>query len=43
MPALVLLVGQVVVVRCNLSSPRWLLLFTIFTRFWLTTVAFMLQ
>ena len=41
-PAVVLAVGNIVVVRCKLSSPRWLL-FTIFTKFWLTTVVFMLQ
>ena len=41
-PAVVLAVGNIVVVRCKLSSPRRLL-FTIFTKFWLTTVVFMLQ
>jgi hypothetical protein len=41
-PAVVLAVGNIVVVRYRLSSPWWLL-FTIFTKFWLTTVVFMLQ
>ena len=42
-PAVEPAVGNIVVVQCKLSSPRWLLLFTIFTKFWLTTVVFMLQ
>ncbi len=41
-PAVVLVVVQSVVVQCNLNNPRWLL-FTIFTKIWLTTVGFMLQ
>jgi hypothetical protein len=33
---------NIVVVLCIVRSPRWLL-FTIFTKFWLTTVGNMLQ
>ena len=41
-PAVVPAVDNIVVVLCIASSPRWLL-FTIFTKIWLTTVVDMLQ
>ena len=43
-PAVVLDIDNIVVVRYKLSNQNpWWLLFTIFTKFWLTTVVFMLQ
>ncbi len=43
-PAVVLDIDNIVVVQYKLSNRNpWWLLFTIFTKFWLTNVAFMLQ
>jgi hypothetical protein len=42
-PAVVLAVGNIVVVRYKLNSPRWLLFFYIYGKFWLTSVVKMLQ